>query len=222
MLEDMQSTLHTMLSSQWDASCTCNASGYLLSSTPHLDEMIGGGQYLAGSELASLAVDSTDSRRLLDFLQRAALVRDRQALSLQCTFRAQATNSDQTEGDLDSRTRKVALYGIRLPRGATLQTRFAGHEEESSVLFIGIKANAEAPAMHEDTEISVRTTAAAVALVAAGPPRIISLHISIPMEWDTFGWDTSLLPCPPGMVEDCMACKSPVVDRTVNRGLHRD
>ena len=35
------------------------ACGYLLSSTPHLDQMLGGGQHLAGSEFAPCALDDS-------------------------------------------------------------------------------------------------------------------------------------------------------------------
>jgi hypothetical protein len=66
-LEATKETLQCMLSSVWDASCTCNAYGDISSSTSHLELLLGGGQDLVGSCLCTFAANDADGSRLRDF-----------------------------------------------------------------------------------------------------------------------------------------------------------
>ena len=69
ILVSTQTTLHGMLSSFWDASCTCDVDGSILSSTPHLDQLLGWGMPLVGSSLYDFLAKESDTRRLQAFVQ---------------------------------------------------------------------------------------------------------------------------------------------------------
>merc|ERR1740130_2135617 len=85
LLMATQNTLHGMLSSLWDASCTCNVSGNISSSTPHLEQFLGGGQDLVGANLVLFAAEG-DEKRMQEFMRYAASSAEHQALSLQCSL----------------------------------------------------------------------------------------------------------------------------------------
>jgi len=89
VLQETQETLHCMLSSLWDASCTCHPDGTIASSTPHLEQLFGGGKGLVGSNLVDLVVEADGQAidRLQDFLRNTVSAQGRQALSLQCSVR---------------------------------------------------------------------------------------------------------------------------------------
>merc|ERR1719420_2224314 len=46
ILEATQTALRCMFSSLWDASCTCDVDGVISSSTPHLEQLLAGGENL--------------------------------------------------------------------------------------------------------------------------------------------------------------------------------
>merc|ERR1711871_1683873 len=85
----MQATLHCMFSSVWDASCTCYLDGTIASSTPHLDQLLGGGHNLVGSNVCSLAANDFDAGRLEKFLKNTIASGTHQALHFQCNMRRQ-------------------------------------------------------------------------------------------------------------------------------------
>merc|ERR1719333_1173584 len=103
-----------MLSSFWDASCTCNIEGEILSSTPHLEQLLGGIKKMVGSSLYAFAANETDSSRLQAFLQQAMSAGTaRRASSLQCSVQPLDAGP--------AATKEVVVYGIKLPPGSTLQ-----------------------------------------------------------------------------------------------------
>lgn len=144
-----QNTLHRMLSSLWDASCTSNTHGTISSSTPHLEQLLGVAGDLAGSNLCAFAANEFDAHRLQEFLRNAASAADQQALSLQCTLRPQSDASWQKDGACSLKTYDVSLYGIKLPRMATSSSRSSCSDECRDELFIGIRAGAPEAAIGE-------------------------------------------------------------------------
>lgn len=136
ILEETQEVLHSMLASQWDASCTCTADGRLVTCTPHLETLLGGGRALADSDLCATAATDADAARLLVFLHSVRSSVDGRPLTSQVTVRRlQLDSSSGFEGDAPF---EVCLYGIKLPRGARFQSSVA--ERQGRTLFVGVKA----------------------------------------------------------------------------------
>merc|ERR1740130_209923 len=115
LLMATQNTLHGMLSSLWDASCTCNVSGTISSSTPHLEQLLGGGEDLVGTNLAEFAAGGEDEKRIQDFMTNAASCAERQALSVQCSLQPQRCATSHLPYE-------VSMYAIQLPPGSDPQT----------------------------------------------------------------------------------------------------
>jgi len=142
VLKATQVVLHGMLSSLWDASCTCSTDGAISSSTPHLNQLLGAAKNLVGSNLCTFAVSEVDAARLQEFLRNVASASHTRALSVQCALHPQG--ADSQKDTCDAKAYDAALYGIKLPLRSTFQ---AGKLVDcKDVLFVGIKASApEAP-----------------------------------------------------------------------------
>ena len=140
ILEATQTALRCLLSSLWDASCTCDITGVISSSTPHLNQLLGGGGDLADSSLCKLATNEFDSSRLEGFLKGMASPAMQQASTLQCTLRSRCLGSYSVQ-DTTRRpeTYEVALHGIKLPPGAVFHSNSSS--KLSNCFFIGIKAS---------------------------------------------------------------------------------
>jgi len=138
ILEATQTALHSMLSSLWDASCTCDLDGVVSYCTPHLAQLFGGGKDLAGACLSGLAANDADRYRLQEFLKNAAS--GQQAVTLQFTARSQWPRSEEEDVPCTPMSSEVALYCIQLPPGATLHNSCPTKHGKN--LFIGIKASA--------------------------------------------------------------------------------
>jgi len=134
-LEETQATLHRMLSILLDASCSCTADGTIISSTPHLEQLLRGGSDLVGSNLCEFAANDADVRRMSDFLHNTARSALNQALSLQCAVRPQLVGSSQDKTACDLET---TLYSIRFSSGALFNTPSSNSDREH--LFLGLKA----------------------------------------------------------------------------------
>jgi len=131
LLKATEHVLHGMLSSLWDASCTCDTHGVISTSSPHLNQLLGAAEDLVGSGLCDFAANKADAERLQKFLQNTASAGERQALRLQCALRPQG---------VDCQVYDAVLHGIRLPPRATVQAgRSVGGR---TTLFVGIKASA--------------------------------------------------------------------------------
>jgi hypothetical protein len=169
-----------MLSSVWDASCTCNADGSISSSTPHLELLLGGGENLVGSCLHTFAANEDDACRLQDFCRNTALSAVRQALTLQCTIRPEGLDSNKLLDACESRTCEATLYGIRLPPGAMFGSSCLDQDREH--LFIGVKA--AWPDSNIVQVASGTSNPAARPVTFAHDARLDTVH-------DTTLWDTS-------------------------------
>jgi len=165
VIKAMQTTLHCMFSSVWDASCTCHPDGTIASSTPHLDQLLGGGQNLVGRSVCSLAANDFDAGRLHTFVRNTVASGTHQALHFQCDMRpwghhpgehnaisnaGEGVDSGEPNatthagegldsGEPNTVTYEVALCGIMLPPGVTI-FKSGCLELDSEVMFIGIKA----------------------------------------------------------------------------------
>jgi len=138
VLKETQVVLHGMLSSLWDASCTCSTDGAISSSTPHLNQLLGAAKNLVGSNLCTFAVSEVDAARLQEFLQNVASASHTQALSVQCALHPQGVDSQKDA--CEAKAYDAVLYGIKLPLRSTFQAGKLVDCKDS--LFVGIKASA--------------------------------------------------------------------------------
>jgi hypothetical protein len=150
IVEATQKVLRSMLSSLWDASCSCDTRGVICSSTPHLAQLFGRGDDLVGSCLCDFAANGGERDRLEEFLKNTAAATSHAASTLQFT----AISHQDLKASAE--TYEVALYGIKLPPVAGL-TSVHHHERANGcsngqcngkengnygeTLFIGIKAS---------------------------------------------------------------------------------
>jgi len=131
-----QKALHGMLSSLWDASCTCNSHGIISSSTPHLEQLLGATRDLAGNSICAFAANEVEEERLQDFLINAITAAEEQALSLQCALRSKGSESEEIDA---GSVYDVSLYVIKLP---PVHLRSQRSHENCHRLFLGFKAGA--------------------------------------------------------------------------------
>jgi len=136
VLKATQVVLRGMLSSLWDASCTCSTDGAISSSTPHLNQLLGATKNLVGSNLCMFAVSVSDAARLQEFLRNVASASHTRALSMQCGLHPQG--ADSRKNACDAKAYDAALYGIKLPLRSTFQAGKLVDSKDS--LFVGIKA----------------------------------------------------------------------------------
>ena len=68
-----QAALHGMLSTVFDASCVCRTDGVLIECTPQLQQLLGGTDAIAGSDLCSFAASAVECRASREFSMQPQL-----------------------------------------------------------------------------------------------------------------------------------------------------
>jgi hypothetical protein len=126
-----QTSFRCMLDGVFDASCICDASGVIRTSTPHLDQLLSGGSGLAGFQLLDSALDASEQRRFAQFLADVARPGNMRKAQLSLV---PAAPGGAIGGGRASAI-EVSICGIALPKAAT-----AGEGEGSGTqLFLGLQ-----------------------------------------------------------------------------------
>lgn len=151
LLEATQRTLMGMLSSIFDASCTCDANGLSLSRTPQLHALLCKGALIEPSmplDFVDFASSVTEKNRLLTFFRHTAASSTHQATVIQaslCPRCPTATAADRAVAniepqvrDLHSSNMEVTLYGIALPCASDYSAQEeAGRANQQ--IFVGVQ-----------------------------------------------------------------------------------
>lgn len=130
-LQAMHATLHSMLASLFDASCTCDESGTVHSRTPQLEDLlVGHGQWDPSLQLSSFAASEEEATRLVHFLEQVSQNECHQAQAIQVSLHTPRSFRSKSSGAIE-----VKLFGIVLPARAG-----SPDVPTSERIFIGLQA----------------------------------------------------------------------------------
>eukprot|EP00930_Biecheleria_cincta_P030634 TRINITY_DN21212_c0_g1_i1.p1 TRINITY_DN21212_c0_g1~~TRINITY_DN21212_c0_g1_i1.p1 ORF type:complete len:574 (+),score=75.78 TRINITY_DN21212_c0_g1_i1:49-1770(+) len=132
-LHAMQTAFQAMLSSVFDASCTCDHRGHLITWTPQLQQLLAGGHLeTLALDLCSYTSSSEEMVRMQNFMERVASSHgtDTQA---HCAETIQITLQTSSSGQ-DAQT-EMQLFGTALPQRPSQR-----ETDGIATLFVGLKA----------------------------------------------------------------------------------
>jgi len=159
-LQAMHETLQGMLSSLFDASCTCDQSGAILSWTPQLKDLLGGHEQNLCTHLCEFAASETESGRLQHFLDQICQSKNHSAQVIQASLSAGRSQGSSSFGE--PRITEVKMFGILLP------DRHARYRDcRSKSIFIGLQGQVNGTSIldsHPPPLLEASTDIEAVAL----------------------------------------------------------
>lgn len=134
-LDDVQRTLHNLLSTLFDASCTCDAAGAMLTGTPQLEQLLGDDWNTGLPHVTAFSSSENERDRLSSFLKALTTSANHNTQTLHTSF-----VSVNTKVEIDAK-----IIGIKLP-----------DREGRDIAFIGLQTNSGdvVPALSELPECS--------------------------------------------------------------------